>query len=76
MAQQHLRLHQSRTLSSKKKGLPCVRTIRSCLIRARLGSSPSNACRTSGALAGGKGPAEVACNRSCCPSRAGTRADS
>ena len=33
-----------RTLSSRKKGLPSVRAISSCLSGARLGSSPSRAC--------------------------------
>ena len=33
-----------RTLSSRKKGLPSVRAINSCVSGARLGSSPSSAC--------------------------------
>ena len=44
-----------RTLSSRKKGLPWVRAIRSCLSGSRLGSLPSSAWRNSSALAGGSG---------------------
>ena len=44
-----------RTLSSRKKGLPSVRSIRSCLSGARLGSSPRRAWSSSSALAGGSG---------------------
>ena len=44
-----------RTLSSRKKGLPSVRSISSCLSGARPGSSPRSACKSSSALAGGSG---------------------
>ena len=40
-----------RTLSSRKKGLPSVRAIKSGLSGARLASSPSRACKNSSALA-------------------------
>src|SRR3989442_16001879 len=44
-----------RTLSSKKKGLPCVRSIRSWVSGVRLGSTPSKAWSNALALAGGSG---------------------
>ena len=52
---QHPGLHQVRTLSSRKKGLPSVRAISSGVSGARLGSSPRRACNSSSALAGGNG---------------------
>ena len=56
-----------RTLSSRKNGLPSVRTIRSCLSGARLGSSPRRACRSSSALTGAGGRAGAGRYRSAPP---------
>ena len=62
-----------RTLSSRKKGLPSVRAIKSCVRGARLGSSPSRAVQELvGAGGRQRDRAAVACSTSYCPSRAGT----
>ena len=55
LAHQDPGLHQGAHALSRKKGLPWVRAIRSCLRGARLGSSPSSAWSNSSALAGGSG---------------------
>ena len=51
---------RQRVTSCRKKGLPSVRAIKSCVSGARLGSSPSSACKSASALAGGSGLRYVA----------------
>ena len=55
LAHQHPVSTRVRTLSSRKNGLPSVRSISRVLSGARLGSSPSRVCKSASALAGGSG---------------------
>ena len=63
-----------RTLSSRKKGLPSVRAIKSCLSGPGWGRLPAGPARTRRHWRVAVGRAAVACSRSCSPSCAGTRA--
>ena len=61
-----------RTLSSRKKGLPSVRSIKRCVSgsrRRRPREGPGGVPQRSPGAAGRAG---AACSRSCCPSRVGT----
>src|SRR5712691_8824854 len=44
-----------RTLSSRKKGLPCVRAMSTCFRGCSDSAAPTSACNSSSALSGGQG---------------------